>query len=47
MKKYSAKFIATMGLLIAISVVLTRFFALENTFIRISFSFVASMLIGD
>lgn len=44
--KIRAKDIALLGLLIAIEVILTRFFAIENSFIRISFSFLPLMIMG-
>lgn len=44
--KISAKDIALLGLLVAIEVILTRFFAIENSFVRISFAFLPLMLMG-
>lgn len=44
--KISTKDIALLGLLIAIEVILTRFFAIENSFVRISFAFLPLMLMG-
>ncbi|MBP2099752.1 folate family ECF transporter S component [Enterococcus rivorum] len=44
--KIHTKDIALLGVLIAVEVIITRFFAIENSFIRISFSFLPLMLMG-
>ncbi len=40
------KEITLLGLLIAVEIILTRFFAIENSFVRISFAFLPLMLMG-
>lgn len=40
------KEITLLGLLVAMEVILTRFFAIENSFVRISFAFLPLMLMG-
>ncbi|MEM5199585.1 folate family ECF transporter S component, partial [Enterococcus faecium] len=45
-KKFGTKSIALMGVLIAVVVVFSRFFAYETTFLKISFTFIPESLIG-
>lgn len=43
---FSAKDIAVIGLMIAIKVVLTRFLAIETQFVRVSFTFIPTVLLA-
>lgn len=45
-EKFGTKSIALMGVLIAVVVVFSRFFAYETTFLKISFTFIPESLIG-
>lgn len=45
-RHFSAKDIAVIGLMIAIKVVLTRFLAVETQFLRISFTFIPTILLA-
>lgn len=45
-RKIDARFIALMGLLIALMVVMTRFIAFETQFLRISFTFIPASIMG-
>lgn len=45
-QKLGARGIATMGLLIAMMVVLTRFLAIETTFVRVSVTFIPEIIMG-
>lgn len=46
LKKLTARSIALMGLLIALSVVITRLISVETTFLRISFGFIPQVIMG-
>lgn len=45
-RRFSAKDIAVIGLMIAIKVVLTRFLAVETQFVRVSFTFIPTILLA-
>ena len=45
-RRFSAKDIAVIGLMIAIIVVLTRFLAVETQFVRVSFTFIPTILLA-
>lgn len=45
-RQFSAKDIAVIGLMIAIKVVLTRFLAIETQFVRVSFTFIPTILLA-
>ncbi len=45
-KRWSARNIAMMGMLMAMQLILTRFLAIETPFVRISFLFVPTVIMG-
>lgn len=45
-KRLNARSIAIMGLLIALSITLTRLISIETTFLRVSFGFVPQVIMG-
>lgn len=45
-KKLNARSIAVMGLLIALSITLSRLFSIETTFLKVNLAFVAQVIMG-